>query len=154
MSVLKQITFCTLFAVAASITFCVPKTLVFVASKGKIVNEIELRDTAEYCADFLSGFDSYVIKCDTQGMDALILSRIPQRIWENVECAVIEVWALPEINELDVEKLLSMWEGFKYVSWEPNSKKTITLDEINQFWLKKSGKELGNLFLSKSKAIG
>ena len=123
-----------------------------VASKGKIVNEIELRDTAVYCADFLSGFDSYVIKSDTQGMDALILSRIPQRIWENVECAVIEVWALPEINELDVEKLLSMWEKFEYMSWTPNSKKTITLDEINQSWLKKSGKELGNLFLSRTSA--
>jgi FkbM family methyltransferase len=121
-----------------------------VASKGKIVKKIELRDTVEYCANFLKSFDNYVIKCDTQGMDALILSRIPQRIWENVECAVIEVWAIPEINELDVENLLSMWERFEYVSWAPNSKKTITLDEISEFWLKKSGKEFRNLFLSKS----
>jgi FkbM family methyltransferase len=121
-----------------------------IASKGRIVNKIELKDTAEYCSDFLNDFDSYVIKCDTQGMDTVILSRIPQRIWDNVECAVIEVWALPEINELHVEKLLSMWKKFEYISWAPNSKKTITLDEVREIWLKRSGKEYGNLFLSKS----
>ncbi|CAB4911503.1 unannotated protein [freshwater metagenome] len=121
-----------------------------VAPKGKIVNNIELRDTAEYCEEFLHGFDSYVIKCDTQGMDPLILSRIPQRIWEKVECAVIEVWALPEIDEVDVKNLLSMWEGFEYASWAPNSNKSITLNEVSKFWLRKSGLENGNLFLSKT----
>ena len=123
-----------------------------VAPKEKIINEIKLRDTAEYCLDFLSGFDSYVIKCDTQGMDALILSRIPHRIWENVERAVIEVWAIPEVNEVDVEKLLSMWEGFKYVSWAPNSHANISFTEVSEFWLKKSGKESRNLFLSRTSA--
>jgi len=120
-----------------------------VGSKGKIVNEIELRDTMEYCEEFLNGFDNFVIKCDTQGMDSVILSRIPERIWEKVECAVIEIWALPEVNESDVEKLLSMWEGFEYKSWVPDSRKTITLNQISDFWLNKSGNELGNLFLSK-----
>jgi hypothetical protein len=85
-------------------------------------------------------------------MDALILSRIPHRIWENVERAVIEVWAIPEVNEVDVEKLLSMWEGFKYVSWAPNSHANISFTEVSEFWLKKSGKESRNLFLSRTSA--
>jgi FkbM family methyltransferase len=123
-----------------------------VKSREKITTEIQLVDTAEYCETFLNGFDSYVIKCDTQGMDALILSRIPQRIWEKVECAVIEVWALPEVNEIDVKNLISMWNGFEYVSWAPNLDKNISLDEVSEFWLKKSGKEFGNLYLSKTSA--
>jgi FkbM family methyltransferase len=117
-----------------------------VPEKGSIRTEIELVDTQSYCQRFLDKFDSYVIKCDTQGMDALILARIPSEIWQKTVCAVIEVWALPEIVERDVDDLLSMCQEFKYVGWSPDSRPA-EFHEIKGFWLGKSG-NTRNLFLS------
>ena len=112
----------------------------------EIKTQIKLVDTLEYCSDFLKIFDSYVIKSDTQGMDALILSRIPNWIWKKCECAVIEVWALPEINKKHVEDLLVKIQKFEFIDWTPKSQKK-TLHEISEFWLNKSGAQR-NLFLS------
>ena len=118
---------------------------------GMISTLIQLVDTTEYCNSFLNNFEKYVIKCDTQGMDALILSRLPERIWKNCESAVIEVTALPEVSKEDVEGFLSMCREFEYVGWLPNAggKKKIELSEVSEFWLSKSG-DFRNLFLSKS----
>jgi FkbM family methyltransferase len=123
-----------------------------VPSFGSIKTEIELVDTAEYCDRFLINFDNYLVKCDTEGMDALILSRIPNRIWQKTEVAVIEVWALPEIREEDVTKFLDMCQDFEYASWHPNSQERIGLNEISKYWLSKSG-AMRNLFLSKTLAL-
>ena len=120
-----------------------------VKSIGQIRTQIKLVDTTEYCDKFLNRFDSYVIKCDTQGMDALVLSRIPNRIWQNTELAIIEVWALPEISERDVTDLLAMCQRFKYASWHPIFRKRLDFNEISEFWLSKSGTSR-NLFLSKT----
>ena len=120
-----------------------------VPSDELIRTKIQLVDTAEYCNNFLKGFDNYVIKCDTQGMDALILSRIPNRIWQRTEAAIIEVWALPEICEQDVTRMLGMCQNFKFASWHPKSQEKIGLNEISDFWLSKSG-TFKNLFLSKT----
>jgi FkbM family methyltransferase len=120
-----------------------------VPSAGSIRTHIELVDTAEYCDGFLNEFDNYIIKCDTEGMDALILSRIPNRIWQSTEVAIIEVWALPEIIEQDVTRLLAMCQYFEYASWNPKSRERISLDEISEYWLSKSG-TMKNLFFSKT----
>jgi FkbM family methyltransferase len=84
---------------------------------GMISTQIQLVETTAYFLKFLNNFDRYITKCDTQGMDALILSRIPQSIWKNCVSAVIEVWALDEISKQDVEILLSMFQEFEHVSW-------------------------------------
>lgn len=123
--------------------------LSMVPSVGSVETEIKLVNTTEYCDNFLNRFDHYVIKCDTQGMDARILSKVPNRIWEVVECAIIEVSAIPEISEEEVDKLLSMCHEFQYVSWSPRGGKKIQFQEIREFWLSKS-KTHKNLFLSKS----
>jgi hypothetical protein len=81
-------------------------------------------------------------------MDALILSRIPKRVWQNTECAVIEVAALPDINKIDVDDLLLMFNCFEIISWSPNLKQKISLKEISEFWLSRSGSQR-NLFLSR-----
>ena len=122
-----------------------------VPENGMISTQIQLVETTEYCNKFLKNFDKYVIKCDTQGMDALILSRFPDVIWKNCECAVIEIWALPEVSKRHVEGLLSMCQEFEYVSWHPNAgkKKKIDLSEVREFWLSKSGSSK-NLYLSKN----
>jgi len=114
-----------------------------------ITTQIELVETTQYCKDFLNDFDGYVIKCDTQGMDALILSRFPLHIWKNCESAVIEVWSISEVDKKDVENLLSMCETFDHVSWHPEAGngRAIKLNEVREFWLSKSGTSR-NLFLS------
>ena len=118
---------------------------------GMISTKIQLVDTTEYCNEFLNNFEKYVIKCDTQGMDALILSRFPERIWKNCESAIIEVWALTEVCKRDVDGLLSMCQEFEYVGWHPNvvEKNKIEFNEVADFWLSESG-SFRNLFLSKS----
>ena len=115
----------------------------------RISTPIQLVDTGEYCANYFKGFDKYAIKCDTQGMDALILSRIPDVMWKNTEVAVVEVWALPEIYERDVTHLLTMFQYFKYFSWSPKSQNIKNISEIGDYWLSKSG-DSRNLFLSKT----
>jgi FkbM family methyltransferase len=115
-----------------------------------ISTQIRLVDTTAYCNEFLQRFSRFVIKCDAQGMDALILARIPSWIWKNCELAVVEVLSINEINKMDVEALLSMWQEFEYVSWRPDlGKERIRLSEVRDFWLSASGSER-NLFLSRS----
>jgi FkbM family methyltransferase len=116
---------------------------------GRIQTKVQLVNTKEYCGTFLIKFDSYVIKCDTQGMDALILSRVPNRIWAKVQCAIIEIWALPEIDRQDVYNLLLMCQQFKYISWYPGSKEKLDLNEIRLFWTNNS-RDVRNLYLSKN----
>lgn len=83
-------------------------------------------------------------------MDALILSRFPKSIWKNCVSAVIEVWALDEISNKDVETLLPMFQEFDYVPWEFKTRiEKIELSEISKFWLSKSRLHR-NLFLSKN----
>jgi FkbM family methyltransferase len=114
-----------------------------------IETEVELVEPKVYFDNFGSEFASFAIKSDTQGMDAFILSRIPRRIWERVERAAIEVWAFPEVAREDVERLISLWGAFEYISWEPTLKARIDLTEIADFWTSKSGSER-NLFLSRT----
>jgi FkbM family methyltransferase len=116
--------------------------------EGQIQTEIELIDTSVYLEQFIDLYDGFVIKCDTQGMDALILSRVPQSIWRRTERVVLEVWALPEVDEMDVDKLIEMFDYFRVVSWTTDTEERITNDEIRKFWLGKSSRSR-NLFLSK-----
>ena len=114
-----------------------------------IETDIVTLDTAEFCKTNLKNYDSYIIKCDIQGMDALVLSRIPNEIWQNLNRAVIELWALPEVEKNDVENLLLVLKKFKFLSWHPSSKKTVSISEIKNFWLSGSLHNR-NLFLSKT----
>jgi FkbM family methyltransferase len=89
----------------------------------------------------------YVLKCDIQGMDALVLSKFSHSFWNQVECAVIEVWALNSISEQDVKKLISLWGNFSFFSWDSEWKIKVSLEEIQKFWLSKSG-ATRNLYIS------
>jgi FkbM family methyltransferase len=120
-----------------------------VPENGRTQSEIRLVDTKTHFENNFMGFTSFVIKCDTQGMDALILSRIPNLIWENTICAEIEVWALPSILTEDVDTLLCALNKFDLKSWSPNEIQEADIEEIRAYWLGKSG-TWRNLYLSKS----
>ena len=113
---------------------------------------INLVDADEWCKSNLKEYTGFVIKSDTQGMDSLILSRIPEEIWKAVECAIIEVWALPDINSLTVMNLLYRFQDFSYASWDPFSGQLVSMEEIRDFWLNKNG-ESRNLYLSKAAPV-
>lgn len=118
----------------------------------QVKTQIELVDTAEYfqnAESLRNSFETYVIKCDTQGMDALILSRIPESIWRKTEAAVIEVWALPEVIDEDVTNLLAMLDHFEFSGWDSKTRNSLDLNEIRTFWLSKTS-ESRNLFLSRA----
>jgi hypothetical protein len=101
---------------------------------------IETVDTEEYFASFKHEFTRFVIKSDTQGMDQVILSRLPAALWRRVERAAVEVWAIPEVESSDVDALIEIWRDFRLVGWEPNFESTVDLAEVRQFWTGKTGK--------------
>ena len=109
--------------------------------------EIQIKDTKAYFAN-LPDFDSYIIKCDTQGMDSIILSRIPEEIWKKVDRATIEIWATEEVIEADVQTLLGFWESSKYISWDSEMHESVDLQELKKFWLGKTG-EFRDLFITR-----
>ena len=111
-----------------------------------ISQHIETVNTSEYFLNFIDKYDAFVVKSDTQGMDASILSQIPHSIWRIVETAVSEVWALPEITVRDVDALLEMLHDFVFMSWSTDLTGSVSLNEVRIFWLSKSS-ESKNLFI-------
>jgi FkbM family methyltransferase len=101
----------------------------------------------EFFNEYLNSFQKYVIKSDTQGFDSKILSLLPTDVWNKCEGAVIEVWALPEIESQHVENLICMWSHFSEFNWEADGSAPTNLREISSFWLSHSGKSR-NLFIS------
>ena len=90
-----------------------------------------------------------MIKCDIQGMDSMVLSRIPNDIWQKTDRAVIEVWATETVESRDVESLVEKLSNFKYLSWQQNLRELVSISDVSNFWLSKSG-EQKNLFMSKN----
>ena len=104
--------------------------------------QIDLIETSMFSQRYLSHYSRIVLKSDTQGFDARILSLIPFSTWENIRAAVIEVWALPDIDGDELSKLMSIWEKLPHLKFSSSSSPLhfLTLAEIRQFWGSKSGK--------------
>ena len=116
-------------------------------------NQIEIStvETSKYMTNLLKGYSRIVIKCDTQGMDALILARIPNDAWEKVFSACVEVWALPDISSTDVDNLIQVWSTFEFISWSPDFDSAVDLGDVRNYWLSKSNDQR-NLFLRRELA--
>lgn len=110
---------------------------------------IRIRNTEEFAREYLHQSEHYVIKCDTQGRDAMISSRLPKRIWDETMTALIEIWAINEIEETDVVNCIELWKTFDRVSWSSHGKDRVSLSAVAEFWLSKSG-EVRNLFLGRT----
>jgi FkbM family methyltransferase len=100
----------------------------------------------DFVSRYLNGFERFIIKSDTQGFDSRILSLLPKEVWQKCEGAVVEVWALPEIETKHVENLIKMWAHFSVFDWEADGSAPTNLREISSFWLSKSGRSR-NLFI-------
>ena len=79
-------------------------------------------------------------------MDQVILSRLPPDVWQRVERAGVEVWAVPEVEGSDVDALIKLWLDFRFFSWEPNFGLRVDLAEIRDFWTSQTG-ESKNLYM-------
>ena len=108
---------------------------------------VKILAVGDFYQNYLTSLDRFVLKSDTQGYDSLILSLFPLEFWNKCQGAVIEVWALPEIDAAPVRRLLNMWSGYWNYNWAPDGSEPTSIDEIEIFWLSKSGKSR-NLFLS------
>jgi FkbM family methyltransferase len=119
-----------------------------IADANHEVTDISLVDTHEYFTHHLSNYDCLVLKCDTQGLDASILSKIPSPLWQRVQRAVIEVWAISEVDAADVDELITAIDGLFLMGWETHGVFSVSTTELRHFWLSQSD-ESRNLFLRK-----
>ena len=117
-------------------------------NKDALFENIESRLVPDFEVVVVKEGSKYILKSDIQGMDLLVLSQLSVVFWKGVEAAVIEVWALPEIDARCVETLLQKWSHFTYISWSPIMKNNTTLVHVGDFWKSKSG-ATRNLFLHK-----
>lgn len=102
----------------------------------------------QFVKKYLLGAQVFAFKSDTQGYDAKILSLIPEHVWQKCLGGVVEVWALAEIEPQDVKMLMRLWNNFPFKAWSESLYTSISCDEIENFWLSKSGKSR-NLYLSR-----
>lgn len=108
---------------------------------------VKILSVEKFYNGFLSNFDYFVLKSDTQGFDSKILALLPTIFWSKCQGAVIEVWALSEIEVTSVKILLSKWVNFPYLNWATDGSAPTNLEEISKFWLSKTGNSR-NLFIS------
>ena len=110
--------------------------------------KIDVVDARDWAVANLDESEFFVIKSDLQGHDALVLSRIPERIWEKTERAVVEIWASKEIDVNDVSGCIRMWGMHKRLSWDWAGKLTCTPEEVRTFWLSQDNTQR-NLYISR-----
>lgn len=111
-------------------------------------SSIAIRDTRWFVLNHLSKFDAFFLKSDIQGMDAEVLSMIPNQIWEKTSCASIEIYSNRDIRHEDIDKCAAYWKNFSSFSWADNPTKIVLLEDVISFW--KSGRnEQRNLRISR-----
>jgi FkbM family methyltransferase len=103
-----------------------------------VKTKVVMRKAADFFTQNLATFQHLVIKSDLQGMDANVLSVLPQNILNNVESAVVEVWALPDINPEDVENFIKKVSISHFLGWSEATIGKIQPESVGNFWLSKS----------------
>jgi len=114
-----------------------------------IRHRVRTVNTADFFGGLGSKFTRVVIKCDAQGADALILSRIPLPIWKKCGRAAVELWALSELKKPDIDECMSHFGGFDLLSWDPQFKSVANIEKVREFWSSGSG-EIRDLYMIKT----
>ena len=108
---------------------------------------IETISTKEFFQNEISKSGRFVLKCDIQGYESLVLSQIPINFWDSVECALIEIGANSNVNDDQLSKIELVLEKFLKLQWSSENSRLVKINEVLDFWRSKSGHER-NLFLS------
>ena len=101
--------------------------------------KVLIKKAEDFFSQYLSAFEYVVVKSDLQGMDAYVLSQIPIEIFKSIQSAVVEVWALPEINPADVDKFINAISFSYSLGWSEKSIGKLSPEIVREFWLSKSG---------------
>jgi len=114
---------------------------------GFLKESVKVRNTKDFMKKELVNYEGIVLKSDTQGFDALILSQIDSDTWKIVKFAVIEIWAHPSIDHHDVDSLIEMWKLLPLTNCVDSHGNFLTMDELGNFW-KSGNREEKNIYLS------
>ena len=77
--------------------------------------------------------ESIILKCDLEGSDAFVLSKLPATLWERINRGLIEVWSHKEISISDVEVLMEQIRDYR-LSFDHNFKNLISHNDLAKFW--------------------
>lgn len=113
---------------------------------------VKVVDTRTFSQEYLSSYDSIVMKCDTQGYDAKILARIPVEIWNLVSALVVEIESFSGLDESDLEICLERFVGFDSCSFSASGQDQVSAKEIREVWTSESH-VTKNLYLSRTLRI-
>ena len=109
---------------------------------------VQIVDTLKFSQDVLSKYDAIVLKCDTQGYDAKILSQIPDQVWKKIFAVVVEIESYGNLNESEMSICIDRFLEFEVCSFSPDGKNRLTAREISEVW-NASAPLTENLYLSR-----
>lgn len=108
---------------------------------------IESISTLAFFQNEISKSGRFVLKCDIQGYESLVLSQIPIHFWDSVECALIEIGAHSYVTDDQLSEIELVLKKFSKLQWSSGNSRLVKTNEVLDFWRSKSGHER-NLFLS------
>jgi len=124
-------------------------SLVQMDGKSVIRTLISQASTLDFIDKYLLDDSRVIIKCDTQGYESKILSQLPKKFWNRIECGVIEIRSIPMLNEKYLELILISLSDFSYMYWGDDFlKNRLTILEVKEFWLSGINEER-DLFFSR-----
>jgi FkbM family methyltransferase len=90
---------------------------------------VEVRDAHDFFN--IDEEEQIIYKSDTQGTDMEIVGCLPRKLWDQVHIAVIELWALPTVNNRSISNFIQRMSSFKELIF--SSGKHVSLEEIEVF---------------------
>lgn len=111
------------------------------------VTSVNVMSSEDFAGNALRDNRKIVIKSDLEGFDCAVLASLPEWVWIKIAAGVVEVTSYNNADLSDLPKLLMRLGRYTRLSWEPDFKEPISIQEINAFWV--SGEsEIRNLYFA------
>lgn len=98
---------------------------------------VRVRDSLSFFTS-LYNYENIVIKIDTQGSDAKIISNIPKNLYSKISGLVLEVWSLKGVKEEEIDMVIELLNTFSVVFIDSKLSKREDLERLKEFWLSES----------------
>ena len=92
--------------------------------------------------------ETFILKSDLQGMDASVLNAFPQKFWDQVAGAVIEIWPSKYVEESDILELGRKLTNYFDCSFDSEHSRLIDGKTLIEYWSNTSLKAL-NLYVKR-----
>ena len=106
-------------------------------------------DAKVFFTKVIKDFDSFILKCDIEGYDAKVLSRLPKEFFEKLNAAVIEIHPHPAVNQSDIVNTINRLGVFGSFGFRPDMKYPITNKALELYWLDTT-KSVRNIYYKKT----